>query len=147
MKVLLCTSIFFTFLQVNAQQKITIQTKYENKKFLDTILTSNLELKPILNFKNQYNIQIIYTKIDRDKNNFPHFTDYTFNVNKNNYFYPASTVKMPVAFLALEKMQELKKFGIDKQIIDSIWNKHQNGSHNYQYKLWCLLMFQQYPRY
>ncbi|MCX7343238.1 MAG: asparagine synthase-related protein, partial [Proteobacteria bacterium] len=40
--------------------------------------------------------------------------------------------------------QPLDEFGIDKQIIDSIWNKHQNGSHNYQYKLWCLLMFQQW---
>ncbi len=42
--------------------------------------------------------------------------------------------------------QPLDEFGIDKQIIDSIWNKHQNGSHNYQYKLWCLLMFQQWRR-
>ena len=114
MKFILYTIFFLSCLQVNAQKKITMQQRNDNQNFLENILKSNPELKPILNFKDQYNVQIIYTKIDRDKNNFPHFTDYAFNVNKNNYFYPASTVKMPVAFLALEKMQELKKYGVDK---------------------------------
>lgn len=38
----------------------------------------------------------------------------------------------------------LEEFGIEKKAIDSIWQKHQAGTHNYQYKLWCLLMFQQW---
>lgn len=114
MKNILSVIFFFICLQTNAQKKITMQQRNDNQNFLENILKANPELKAILNIKDQYNVQIIYTKIDRDKNNFPHFTDYTFNVNKNNYFYPASTVKMPIAFLALEKMQELKKYGVDK---------------------------------
>ncbi|MCX8481466.1 MAG: serine hydrolase, partial [Sediminibacterium sp.] len=53
-------------------------------------------------------------QINRDKNNIPSFTDYTFNVDKKNYFYPASTVKMPLAFLALEKLNDLHINGLNK---------------------------------
>ena len=38
----------------------------------------------------------------------------------------------------------LDEFGIDSQTIDLVWNNHQKKSHNNQYKLWCLLMFQQW---
>lgn len=54
-----------------------------------------------------YEIQILYTQIDRDQNNFPEFTSHAYRVDPDAYFYPASTVKMPVAFLALEKIRQL----------------------------------------
>lgn len=62
----------------------------------------------------RHNIQIIYTQIDRRKNNKPKFTDHYFNVNDSAYFYPASTVKLPVAILALQKLNELKIPGLNK---------------------------------
>lgn len=62
--------------------------------------------------KNDLNIQMIYTQIDRDENNFPKLTNYYYNVNPNRYFYPASTVKLPVAALALQRINELKDKGI-----------------------------------
>ncbi|MEO6327379.1 MAG: serine hydrolase [Ginsengibacter sp.] len=58
------------------------------------------------------NIQIIYTQIDRGPNNMPRFKDYNFNVDTEKYFYPASTVKLPVAILALQRLNELKTTGI-----------------------------------
>lgn len=61
-----------------------------------------------------HKIQIIYTQIDRKRNGKPLFTDYYFNVNDSSYFYPASTVKLPVAILALQKLNELKIKGLDK---------------------------------
>ena len=61
-----------------------------------------------------YRYQIIYTQINRDKNNNPSFTNYYFNYDSLQYFNPASTVKMPLAFLALEKLNALKGKGIDK---------------------------------
>ena len=60
-------------------------------------------------------VQIIYTQIDRRKNGKPEFTDHYFNVNDSSYFYPASTVKLPVAILALQKLNELKIAGLDKK--------------------------------
>ncbi|HJS54726.1 MAG TPA: serine hydrolase [Chitinophagaceae bacterium] len=60
-------------------------------------------------------VQIIYTQIDRKKNQRPIFTDHYFNINDSAYFYPASTVKLPVAILALQKLNELKIKGLDKK--------------------------------
>src|SRR5688572_3669318 len=59
-------------------------------------------------------IQVIYTKIDRRKDQQPVFTHYYYNLDPGFYFYPASTVKFPVAVLALQKLNELKKPGLTK---------------------------------
>jgi hypothetical protein len=85
----------------------------------DSLLNSLLNQYPqffngIVKNKKELNVQIIYTQINRDKKNHPIFTDHYFNVNENNYFYPASTVKFPVAVLALQKLNELKIKGLDK---------------------------------
>lgn len=69
---------------------------------------------PVLKNPDSMGVQIIYTQINRGKNNLPALTDFYFNVNPNNYFYPASTVKMPVALLALEKLNNLKVPGLTK---------------------------------
>jgi len=61
-----------------------------------------------------YRYQIIYTRINRDKNNIPSFSNYYFNYDSLQYFNPASTVKMPLAFLSLEKLNTLKEKDIDK---------------------------------
>lgn len=79
----------------------------EKENFLEQLMAAHPSaFSQVLNNKDSLKVQVIYTRIDRDKNNQPHFTDYYFNVS-NNYFYPASTVKMPVAFLALEKLHQL----------------------------------------
>ncbi|MFT3702438.1 MAG: serine hydrolase [Agriterribacter sp.] len=69
----------------------------------------------ILQHKDEYKLQIIYTQIDRDANNRPGFKDYYFNVNPAHYFYPASTVKMPTAALALQKLNELHIDGVNEK--------------------------------
>lgn len=63
---------------------------------------------------NSYEVQVLYTQIDRDATGRPSFTTYRFGADPNRYFYPASTVKMPVAFLAMEKLNELGIAGLDK---------------------------------
>ena len=68
-------------------------------------------IKDYFERKDQHELQIVYTQINRDTDNHPSLTSYTFNYDSTAYFYPASTVKMPVAFLALQKLNEL---GIDK---------------------------------
>lgn len=84
------------------------------------------QLKNILSKPESFHYQLIYTKIDRDKNNKPHFTHYYYRLDPNDYFNPASMVKLPVAILALEKMNALSKKGIDKNspmIIDSAYSR------------------------
>ncbi len=67
----------------------------------------------ILRQKKTRNVQIIYTEVNRDENNNPEFTDHFFNVDSSQYFYPASTVKLPTALLALQKLNELQNTGIN----------------------------------
>jgi beta-lactamase class A len=64
--------------------------------------------------KNELGVQIIYTQIDRGRNGNAKFTDHYFNYNPDRYFYPASTVKLPIAILALQKLHELNIPGLDK---------------------------------
>ncbi len=73
--------------------------------------------KAVLANPEDFRYQIIYTQINRDKNGVPHFTNYTIQADPSIYFNPASMVKMPLAFLSLEKLNELNKPGINKNTI------------------------------
>ena len=57
----------------------------------------------------QYEVQIIFSEIVQEEDGVS-FVDYEFQLDDNNYFYPASTVKFPVAMLAMEKMFQDKEF-------------------------------------
>lgn len=94
---------------INAQQPGPILS------VLNTIQDSTT--KSVLANPNTFRYQIIYTQINRDKKGVPHFTNYALNADPNAYFNPASMVKMPLAFLSLEKLNELNKSGINKHTI------------------------------
>lgn len=80
---------------------------------LERVLASeHPKIKRVMDSVDQYQVQIRYTQIDR-KGDSINFTDYDFQVNKDNYFYPASTVKFPIAVLALEKLNEIDTLNLD----------------------------------
>ncbi len=79
----------------------------------DDFLVSLLKQYPqyfdsILAHQKDWNVQIIYTQINRGKNGIPGLQHHYFNVNAARYYYPASTVKFPIVLLALQKLNELK---------------------------------------
>jgi len=79
-----------------------------NANLVEQLLRSRPDLfGEILKIVEKYEVQILYTQIDRDKNNQPSFRSYSYRVNPKEYFYPASTVKFPAAVLALEKINRL----------------------------------------
>ncbi|MCF0050712.1 class A beta-lactamase-related serine hydrolase [Dyadobacter sp. LJ53] len=81
--------------------------------FLEKLLRSKPELfSKILNHPRKNEVQILYTQIDRDKNNVPHFKSYSYHLNDLHYFFPASTVKLPTVIFALEKINELNVRGL-----------------------------------
>lgn len=63
-------------------------------------------LKQVLENKEKYQVQILFTRIDRNEHGNPLMTDFSFHLNDSTYFYPASTVKLPIAILALEWLEE-----------------------------------------
>jgi hypothetical protein len=88
--------------------------------FLKTLIGSHPELFDHMLHHPTYNeVQILYTQIDRDENNVPHFKSYSYRLNPHRYFYPASTVKLPTAIFALEKLNELniKEFTVKSTMI------------------------------
>jgi hypothetical protein len=78
------------------------------------LLQKNPKLKVFLAHPDKYKIQILYTRIDRDKDNVPHFTEYSYGLDRQKYFYCASLVKLPCAALALEKINELHIPGLNR---------------------------------
>jgi hypothetical protein len=62
----------------------------------------------------RFRVQILYTQIDRDAENRPTFRSFAYRLDPDEYFYPASTVKLPTAALALEKLRALDVTGLDR---------------------------------
>ena len=54
-----------------------------------------------------YHLQILYTRIRRDAAGAPHFRSFGYRLRPREYFYPASTVKLPTAVLALARVRAL----------------------------------------
>ena len=80
----------------------------------DLLKSQPARFATVMEDPDKYRVQIIYTQIDRDENNVPAFSSYHYRVDPDQYFYPASTVKLPTALLALEKLNELAIPGLTR---------------------------------
>jgi hypothetical protein len=67
----------------------------------------------VLSRESEHRLQILYTQIDRDPENRPVFRSFSRGLT-DEYFYPASTVKLPAAVLALEKLNDLAVPGLSR---------------------------------
>lgn len=74
-------------------------------------------LKMVLEDSSKYQVQILFTRIDRNEHGNPLMTDFEFNLNDSTNFYPASTVKLPIAILALEWLEEQNIDGLTAETI------------------------------
>lgn len=70
--------------------------------------TDDVKIQNVMNDLPSHEVQVSYSEIIRDKNGTVRFKEDQFQVDDNTYFYPASTVKLPIAILALEKLNENK---------------------------------------
>lgn len=106
--------VLFTLFAVTLASCFTHRMRHQGQRPqtpLETILAAHAaELDSVLR-RPEYEVQIIYTQIDRDAQNRPSFKTWRYNVDSARYFYPASTVKMPLALLALEKINHLRRSG------------------------------------
>ena len=80
----------------------------------DILFSMENKYSSIVSNPDDHYLQIAYTQIDRNRDQKPIFTLHTFNVNNKKYFYPASTVKLPAAVLALDKLRRYESLSIDK---------------------------------
>ncbi len=111
------------FLLLIATPSLFAQGKTD-KLLLKILKKNKAHFWHILKYPEDYRVQILYTRIDRDAANFPIFKSYHYRVDKNEYFYPASTVKFPACLLALEKLNTLNKPELNRKssmLIDSAY--------------------------
>lgn len=104
MKKIFFILLFFISAQLFSQQNFIEKLLKDNPQYFSNVLSKI----------DTFEVQIIYTQINRNKNNLPSFKTYKYRVDPKNYFYPASTVKLPAAILALEKINNLKIKGLTK---------------------------------
>src|SRR6476646_8821733 len=88
----------------------------KNDRWLQQLLESkgSTLLHHVLSHPDSFQYQVPYTQLNREKRNKPHFRNYYVNVDRERYFNPASTVKLPTALAALEKINKLRQQGIDR---------------------------------
>ena len=86
----------------------------KNHNVLIQLLTESNDsvIQKIRSNETAHELQILYTQIQRDNEGNPSFKEFSYHENPKQYFYPASTVKLPVAILALEKVRRLQRQGI-----------------------------------
>ena len=65
-------------------------------------------LRSILKDKDKYEIQILYTEVSKNTLGQTEFSDFQFQLNDQKYFYPASTIKLPITVMTLSKINELR---------------------------------------
>jgi hypothetical protein len=95
---------------ISCKQSIT-----EDADFLQNLMQTEPEqFEHIIVNKDKYEVQIIYTQVNRTDSNVPEFRSFTFNADSARYFYPASTVKLPMVLLAFEKINVLNLAKLDK---------------------------------
>ena len=76
------------------------------------LIDAEFKVKKVLDLADEHEVQIRYTQIIRGENNLPEFTTYSLFEDSETYFYPASTAKLPVAALALQRLRELQAEGV-----------------------------------
>ncbi len=80
----------------------------------------------VLNHPRHHEVQILFTQINRNKENVASFQSFSYRLDSEWYFYPASTVKLTTAIFALEKINELNIKGLTSDTplrIDSAFDK------------------------
>src|SRR6185369_12142025 len=98
----------------------------ENQFFVESLMKKHpAKFRKILKGRDTLEVQVIYTQINRDSLNQPHFRSFYFHADSTKYFYPASTIKLPMALLALEKLDRLSINGLNKftpMLNDSVYS-------------------------
>ncbi len=123
---LILLGIFFMTNLINAQ----------TENILEKIIKENsAELSPVIQNLHKYEVQILYTQIDENKDGKINLRTYSFNEDTHKYFYPASTVKLIAAVLSLEKLNDLNIKGVNKYThfsIDSVYEGLTSFDKNYK---------------
>jgi len=110
--------LFFMVAFIAMGQENILQTN--KRATLESILETDTVLQGYLR-DNDMEYQLLYTQIDRGKEGSPKFKSFKYERGSMGYFYPASSVKLPIAALALEKLRTKPEVSLfDPMLTDSV---------------------------
>ena len=104
-----------------------------NSNPIELVLKSDPYLKEIIKDKEDYEIQVMLTKINHDNTKID-FQNYQYQHDENQYFYPASTIKLPIVVLTLKKINELRSKGSDITLKSKIILNNVDNYSNFKLK-------------
>ena len=85
---------------------------YAQQNPLNEVMALDLpKIKAVRENLEDHQVQLLLIKIE-EKNQSLSFKSFRFQQEDSTYFYPASTVKLPIAVLALQKIKQLQARGI-----------------------------------
>ena len=108
-----------------------------NSNPIELVLKSDPYLKEIIKDKEDYEIQVMLTKINHDNTKID-FQNYQYQHDENQYFYPASTIKLPIVVLTLKKINELRSKGSDITLKSKIILNNVDNYSNFKLQKSCL---------
>ncbi|MBI9072422.1 MAG: serine hydrolase [Melioribacteraceae bacterium] len=117
------TFCFSVILIVSCQLKNT-----DDNLVLNLMESDKANFSYVLDNLDKHEVQVLYTEVNRDSDNTPHFVSHTLKANNINYFYPASSVKLYAAILALQKLNELNINELDGNTSLKIDSSHTGQS-------------------
>ena len=91
---------------------VCIQCKDTNTILERVLSNTDPAIQTIVQQLEKHEVQILLTEVIKLDEVPLDFKSTSFQLNNDHYFYPASTVKLPIAALALQKLRELNSSGI-----------------------------------
>ena len=82
-----------------------------NHPIEEALSSNNDKIKAVTDHLADHEVQIIYTNII--ENDSIKFEDYSYQLDDSVYYYPASSVKFPIAILALEKLNHMPQIDMN----------------------------------
>ena len=104
-----------------------------NSNPIELVLKSDPYLKEIIKDKEDYEIQVMLTKVNHNNTKID-FQNYQYQHDENQYFYPASTIKLPIVVLTLKKINELRSKGSDITLKSKIILNNVDNYSNFKLK-------------
>ena len=85
----------------------------QSRTILEEVLrSSDSAIQRVIKNLEKHQVQIVLTQVEKTKNKSVQFETTSYQLDESFYFYPASTVKLPIAVLALQKIRALQRAGI-----------------------------------
>jgi hypothetical protein len=90
---------------------------YAQNPLAEIIAENKAAFGPWASDPDKYEVQVLYTEIDRAADGAVRLSTHRWGADSTQYFYPASTVKMPAAILALQWINEHGATGLSPQTL------------------------------